>query len=290
MIWDSQGRAWGVFRTSPACLPATSPAPCFRGFPGTSCTPLKFFLNIYFKCVSLPLLQFSSVQFRSVVQLCPTLCNPMNCSTSGLPVHHQLPEFTQTHVHQVGDAIQPSHPLSSPSPSAPNPSQHQGLFQWVNSKDYKMLLVEKEKKGFSGSLVAKTMRSWHRLQGTQVWSLVRELRSHMLNGPAPRHPPHQNASGGLRNLKTVSSSFIQVRTQNFFFEVKHSQFVTEWELPRVPLLVWVCVVWPVHDPGQHRFLISSEGTSWFAVLALWRSPMRKWPWHSHSMSLGNAAF
>ena len=58
---------------------------------------------------------------------------PMNRSTPGLPVHHQLPEFTQTHIHRVSDAIQPSHPLSSPSPPAPNPSQHQGLFQWVNS-------------------------------------------------------------------------------------------------------------------------------------------------------------
>ena len=75
----------------------------------------------------------SSVQFSSVTQSCPTLCNPMNCSTPGLPVHDQLPESTQTHIHQVGDAIQPSHPLLSPSPSAPNPSQHQSLFQWVNS-------------------------------------------------------------------------------------------------------------------------------------------------------------
>ena len=68
-------------------------------------------------------------QIRSVAQSCPTLCNPMNCSMPGLPVHHQLPEFTQTHVHRVSDAIQPSHPLSSPSPLAPNPSQHQSLFQ-----------------------------------------------------------------------------------------------------------------------------------------------------------------
>ena len=74
-----------------------------------------------------------SVQFSSVAQSCPTLCDPMNHSTPGLPVHHQFPEFTQTHVHQVGDAIQPSHLLSSPSPPAPNPSQHQSLFQWVNS-------------------------------------------------------------------------------------------------------------------------------------------------------------
>ena len=75
----------------------------------------------------------SSDQIRSVAQLCRTLCDPMNRSTPGLPVHHQLPEFTQTHVHRVSDAIQPSHPLSSPSPPAPNPSQHQSLFQWVNS-------------------------------------------------------------------------------------------------------------------------------------------------------------
>ena len=71
---------------------------------------------------------FSSVQFSSVTQSCPTLCNPMNHSTPGLSVHHQLLEFTQTHIHLVNDAIQPSHPLSSPSPT-PNPSQHQGLFQ-----------------------------------------------------------------------------------------------------------------------------------------------------------------
>ena len=76
----------------------------------------------------------SSVQFSSVAQSCSTLCNPMNCSTTRLSVHHQLPEFTQTHIHRVSDAIQPSHPLSSPSPPAPNPSQHQSLlFQWVNS-------------------------------------------------------------------------------------------------------------------------------------------------------------
>ena len=73
------------------------------------------------------------VQFSSVTQLCPTLCDPMNCSMPGLPVHHQLPEFTQTYVHRVSDAIQPSHPLSSPSPPAPNPSQHQSLFQWISS-------------------------------------------------------------------------------------------------------------------------------------------------------------
>ena len=69
----------------------------------------------------------TTVQFSSVAQLCLTLCDPMNRSMSGLPVHHQFPEFTQTHTHQVSDAIKPSHPLSSSSPPAPNPTQHHGL-------------------------------------------------------------------------------------------------------------------------------------------------------------------
>ena len=81
------------------------------------------------------LITHESVQFSSVAQSCLTLCNPMNYSTPVLPVHHQLPVFTQTHGHRVSDAIQPSHPLSSPSPPAPNPSQHQSfpmsqLFAW----------------------------------------------------------------------------------------------------------------------------------------------------------------
>ena len=76
---------------------------------------------------------FTVYQFSSVAQSCPTLCDPMNCSTPGLPAHHKLLELTQTHVHWVGDAIQPSHPLPSPSPPALNLSQNQGLFQWVSS-------------------------------------------------------------------------------------------------------------------------------------------------------------
>ena len=96
-------------------LPIVSTCRVFRGY----CSQQYFLGN--------------SVQFNSVAQSCLTLCDPMNRSTPGLPVHHQLLEFTQTHGHRVGDAIQPSHSLSSPSPPAPNPSQHQGLFQWVNS-------------------------------------------------------------------------------------------------------------------------------------------------------------
>ena len=86
--------------------------------------------------------QIIIIQFSSIAQLCLTLFDPMNCSRPGLPVHHQLPEFTQTHVHRVGDAIQPSHPLSSPSPPAFNLSQHQGLFQWVSSSHQVAKLLE----------------------------------------------------------------------------------------------------------------------------------------------------
>ena len=104
------------------------------------CFYLSFYptYNLYFQLSSIYLYPLTfcfrwdnltlSDQIRSVAQSCPTLCDPMNHSTPGLPVHHQLPEFTQTHIHRVSDAIQPSHPLSSPSPLTPNPSQHQSLF------------------------------------------------------------------------------------------------------------------------------------------------------------------
>ena len=90
------------------------------------------------------------VGVSSVTQSCLTLCDPVNRSTPGLPVHHQLLEFTQTHVHRVGDAIQPSHPLSSPFPPAPNSSQHQSLFQWVNSSHYLIFGLKSFKKNVSG--------------------------------------------------------------------------------------------------------------------------------------------
>ena len=89
----------------------------------------NIYISMLFFQIVIHLKILFSVQFSSVTQSCPTLCGPMNRSTSGLLVHYQLAEFTQTHVCQVNDAIQPSHPLSSSFPSAPNPSQHQGLFQ-----------------------------------------------------------------------------------------------------------------------------------------------------------------
>ena len=105
-------------------------------------------------------------QFSSVTQLCPTLCDPMNCSTPGLPVHHQLQEFTQTHVHRLGDAIQPSHPLLSPSPLAFDLSQHQGLFKRVSSSGGQSIGVSA-----STSVLPMNIQDWFPLGWTGWISL-----------------------------------------------------------------------------------------------------------------------
>ena len=97
------------------------------------CVLLKSHIKYYACLIFKSKIIILSIQFSSVTQSCPTLCDPMNRSTPGLPVHHQLPKFTQTHVHRVSDANQPFYPLLSPSPPAPNPSQPQGLFQWASS-------------------------------------------------------------------------------------------------------------------------------------------------------------
>ena len=117
--------SWGggaglITNGSHGCLPgATLRCTCTH-----VCTQLVCMIKNIYVCICV-----NTIQIRSVSQSCPTLCDPMNRSTPGLPVHHQLPEFTQTHVHRVGDDIQPSHPLLFPSPPTPNPSQHQGLFR-----------------------------------------------------------------------------------------------------------------------------------------------------------------
>ena len=120
--WDSPGKNTGVGCHS-----------LLQGIFPTQGSNLRLWHLLHWQADSLPLSHLGSTSkkcvFSSVAHSCLTLCNPMDCSTPGLPVHHQLPELTQTHVHCVGDAIQPSHPLSSPSPPAFNLSQHQGLFQ-----------------------------------------------------------------------------------------------------------------------------------------------------------------
>ena len=106
-----------------------------------------------------------SVQFSSVAQLCPILWDPMDCSMPGFPVHHQLPELTQIHVHWVSDAIQPSHPLSSPSPPVFNLSQHQGLFQWVSSLHQVAKVLEFQLQHQSFQWIFRTDFLWNGLVG-----------------------------------------------------------------------------------------------------------------------------
>ena len=131
------------------------------------------------------------VQFSSVAQSCPTLCDPMNRSMPGLPIHHQLLEFTKTHIHQVSDAIQPSHPLSSPSPPDPNPSQHQSLFQWVKSSHD----------------VAKVLE----LQ-LQHHSFQRNPRANLQNGlvGSPCSPRYAQESSPTPQFKCINSSVLSL--------------------------------------------------------------------------------
>ena len=131
---------------------------------------------------------FSSVQFISVTQSCPTLCDPMNRSTPGLPVHHQFPESTQTHIHRGSDALQLSHPLSSPSPPAPNPSQHQGLFQWVSTLQQ----------------VAKVLEFLLQLQSLQ-WTPRTDVLQDGLVG-SPSSPRDSQESSPAPHFKSINSS------------------------------------------------------------------------------------
>ena len=138
-----------------------------------------------------------SVKFSSVAQLCPTLCNAMNRSMPGLPVHHQLPEFTQTHVHRVGDAIQPSYPLSSPSPPAPNPSQHQSLFQCSQ-----LFAWGGQSTGISAlaSVLPKKSRGWSPSEWTG-W-----------NSCSPRDSQESSPTPQFKSINSLALSFLHSPT------------------------------------------------------------------------------
>ena len=132
-------------------------------------------------------------QFSSVTQSCATLCNPINCSTPGLPVHLQLLEFTQTHVHRVGDAIQPSHPLSSPFPPAPNPSQHQSLFQWANTSHE----------------VAKVLEFQLEHQSFQWTPRTDLLQDGLVGSPcSPRDSQESSATPQFKSINSLVLSFL----------------------------------------------------------------------------------
>ena len=147
----------------------------------------------------------SSHSFSSVAQSCPTLCVPMDCSTPGLPVHHQLPEFTQTHVCWVGDAIQPSHPLSSPSLPAFNLSQHQDLFKWVSSLHQVAKILKYELHHQSFQWIFRT----DFLQDRLVWSPCSPKKSQEFS-PAPQF---EGISSSVLSLSIVQFSYPYMTTR-----------------------------------------------------------------------------
>ena len=139
-------------------------------------------------------------QLSSVTQSSLTLCNPMNCSTPGLPVHHQLLEFTQTHVHRVSDAIQPSHPLSPPSPPAPNPSQHQDLFQWVNSSHEVAKVLEFQPQHQSFQTTSRTGLLYEWLVGSPC-----SLRDFQESSPTPQFKSINSSVLSFLHTPTLTS-------------------------------------------------------------------------------------
>ena len=134
--------------------------------------------------------------FSSVTQSCPTLCDAMDCSLPGLPVHYQLPEFTQIHVHWVGDAIQLFYPLSSPSPPAFNLSQHQGLFKWVSSSHQ----VAKVLEFHSTSVLPMNIQDWFPLGWTGYISF------------SPRDSQESSPTPQLKSISSLALSFLYSRT------------------------------------------------------------------------------
>ena len=158
-------------------------------------------------------MRFSS--FSSVAQSCLTLCDPMNCSTPGLPVHHQLLESTQTHVHWVGDAIQPFHPLSSPSPPALNLSQHQGFFKWVSSLHQvaKVLELQLQRQSFQWIFRTNFLQDW------LVWS--------------PCSPSDSQESSSTPEFKSINSSVLSFLYSPTLTSIQSMQLPTtkQLELP-----------------------------------------------------------
>ena len=149
------------------------------------------FESFFFFSSTFAIITFNSFynQFSSVAQSCPTLCDPMDYSTSGFPVHRQLPELAQTHTHWVSDAIQPSHPLSPPSALALNLSQHQGLFQWVGSSHQiaKVLELQLQHQSFQWMLRVFSFRKFDFLavQGTLKSLLQHHIQKHQFVGAQP---------------------------------------------------------------------------------------------------------
>ena len=142
-------------------------------------------------------------QFNSVAQSCPTLCYPMDCSTPGLPIHRKLPEFTQTHVHWVSDAIQPSHPLLSPSPPAFSLSQHQGLFKWVSSSDQVAKVLELQ---LQHPVLPMNIQDWFPLGLTDWFDLL------AVQGTLKSLLQHRSSKASILALSFLYSPTLNIHT------------------------------------------------------------------------------
>ena len=153
------------------------------------------------------------LQLSSVTQSCPTLCNPMDCSMPGLPIHHQLPEFTQTHDHWGGDAIQPSHPLSSPSPPALNLSQHQGLFQWVSSSHQVAKVLEFQLQHQSFQWIFRTIS--FRIDWLDLLTVQGTLKSLL---------QHHSSKASIRQC----SDFFMVQISHLYITTGKTTALTRW--------------------------------------------------------------
>ena len=184
------------------------------------------------------------IQFCSVAQLCPTLCHSMDCSMPGLHVHHQLLELTQTRVHHISDAIQPSHPLSSPSPPAFNLSQHQGLFQWVSSSNQMAKVLEFQA---SAPFLPMNTQDWSPLGWTGWSSLqskrLKSLLQHHSSKVSLLQPPAFFIIQ-LSQLYTTTGKTIALTRQTFAGKVMSPLFNT---------LSWLVIAFP---PKSKHILIS----------------------------------
>ena len=183
-----------------------------------SCTDLSLYIILTFF--------FPQAQFCLVVQSCPTLCVPMDCSTPGLPVYHQLPEFAQTHVHWVSDAIQSFHPLSSPSPPAFNLSQHQGLFQWVSSsyQEAKVSEIQLQHHAFQWTFRTDFLEDWLveslcRSRDSQESSLTHSSKASILRCSAFLMVQHPYMSTGKTVALTRWTLVGRVMSLLFFFNI-----------------------------------------------------------------------
>ena len=188
---------------------------------------------------------FSLFQFSSVIQSCVTLCDALDCSMPGFPVHHQFPELTQTHVHQVSDAIQPSHPLSSPFPPAFNLFQHQDFFQWVSSSHQVVKILELQLQHQSLQWIFRTDFFWDGLVGSPC---------------SPRESQEFSSTPQFKSINSSASAF-------FIVQLSHSYMTTR---KTIALTIWtfVCKIKSLFFFFFFAHIGTDKGRTWYFFYSL----------------------